>query len=43
MTPAQTAAVAEAGSDVAELMLGIGRAARVAGYALAETSTDARA
>lgn len=42
MTPVQTAAVAETGSDVADLMLGIGRAARAAGHALAETSTDAK-
>jgi len=42
MTPVQTAAVAETGSDVADLMLGIGRAARAAGHTLAETSTDAK-
>ncbi len=42
MTPVQTAAVAETGNDVADLMLGIGRAARAAGHALAETSTEAK-
>lgn len=42
MTPVQTAAVAETGNDVADLMLSIGRAARAAGHALAETSTEAK-